>query len=150
LPPPVHIEEVNVDQRSFDLNRVAEAAPGRGDLVFRYTGLSFFAPEKVKFRYKLEGYDTDWVEAGDRRAAYYNNLPPGRYTFRAMAANSDGVWNTTGDSHTIVLAPHFYQTFWFYGVALCALVLAAICAYRLRMGGLRAREQQLGLLIDRR
>jgi hypothetical protein len=64
LAPPVHIEEVNVDQLPFDLNRVAEAAPGRGDLVFRYTGLSFFAPEKVRFRYKLEGYDTDWVEGG--------------------------------------------------------------------------------------
>ena len=101
----------------FGRHERPSAEPGRGDLVFRYTGLSFLAPEKVRFRYKLEGYDRDWVDAGDRRAAYYSNIPPGRYTFRVKAANNEGVWNEAGDSYEIYLAPHFYQTRWFYALS---------------------------------
>ena len=119
LPPPVHIEDVSIDRQIFGPNQVAEAAPGRGELAFHYTALSFVAPERVRFKYKLEGYDRDWVDAGDRRAAYYNNIPPGRYTFRVKAANNEGVWNETGDAYTIQLTPHFYQTIWFYAACFC-------------------------------
>ena len=125
VPPLVHIEEVIVDHRSFDLNQSAAVAPpGRGDLVFHYTGLSFFAAEKVHFKYKLEGYDRDWVDAGNRREAYYSNIPPGKYVFRVMAVNSDGIWNEQGDSFTLDLTPHFYQTYWFLG--LCLVVAALV------------------------
>ena len=120
LAPPVHIEDVTIDRRMFGATEQADAGPGRGDLVFRYTGLSFMAPEKVTFRYKLEGYDRDWIDAENRRAAYYNNIPPGRYTFHVKAANNEGVWNDIGDSYKVYLAPHFYQTTWFYGLSFLA------------------------------
>ena len=152
LPPPVHIEDVTIDQQVFhsQSHDPADAAPGRGDLVFRYAGLSFLAPEKVRFRYKLEGYDLDWVDAGDRRTAYYSNIPPGRYVFRVNAANNDGVWNEAGDSYPIYLTPHFYQTGWFYGFAICGIGLLISGGYRLRVKTLKAREQQLASLVDQR
>ena len=150
LPPPVHIEDVSIDQRRVPVDERAEAPPGRGDLAFRYTGLSFLAPEKVRFRYKLEGYDLDWVDAGDRRAAYYSNIPPGRYTFRVTAANNDGVWNETGDSYAIHLAPHFYQTAWFYVLVPLRAGLVVAGGHRLRVSSLKTREQQLGTLVEQR
>jgi len=150
LTPPVHIEEVCVDQRSFDLNNIAEASPGRGDLVFRYTGLSLLAPEKVRFKYRLEGYDRDWIEAGDRRAAYYSNIPPGSYTFRVIAANNDGMWNEAGATYTIYLAPHFYQTTWFYALCIFAVLLFGRAGYRLRLHQVKARERELTLLVNER
>ncbi len=150
LPPPVHIEDVSIDGKVFRANQRADAEPGRGDLAFRYTGLSFLAPEKVRFRYKLEGYDRDWIDAGDRRAAYYSNIPPGQYTFQVKAANNDGVWNDAGDSCHIYLAPHFYQTQWFYGLLACAMGIVVTGGYRLRVRSLKAREQQLERLVDLR
>ena len=150
LAPPVHIEDVTIDRRLFQTTGEANAGPGRGDLVFRYTGLSFMAPEKVRFRYKLEGYDRDWVDAENRRAAYYNNIPPGRYTFRVKAANNEGVWNETGDSYAIYLAPYFYQTAWFYGLTVFATGLVIIGGYGVRVRTLKAREQQLEHLVDER
>jgi PAS domain S-box-containing protein len=150
VPPPVHIEEVSIDQKVFDLNRGAEAPAGRGDLMLRYTGLSFLAPEKVRFKYKLEGYDRDWVDAGDRREAYYNNIPPGQYTFRVVACNNDGVWNQTGETYTIHLAPHFYQTFWFYALCILALGLVVATVHGIRIRGLKIREHELGSLVDKR
>jgi PAS domain S-box-containing protein len=150
LPPPVHIEEVSIDQQAFDLNERVNAPAGKGDLVFRYTGLSFLAPEKVRFKYKLEGYDRDWIDAGDRRAAYYSNIPPGQYAFRVIACNNDGIWNEKGATVMIYLAPHFYQTDWFYGTCICAAGLLAIGGYRLRIRSLKAREHQLARLVDMR
>ena len=150
LPPPVHIEEVTVDDQTLPLNQLAHAPPGRGDLVFRYTGLSFFASQKVHFKYKLDGYDRAWIDAGNRRAAFYSNIPPGTYTFRVMAANSDGVWNETEASFLVQLAPHFYQTWWFYGGVACALLLLGLGMHRLRVRQLRAREQDLERLVNSR
>ena len=150
LPPPVRIEDATIDGHVFGRGQQAEAQPGRGDLAFRYTGLSFLAPEKVRFRYRLDGYDRDWVDAGDRRAAYYSNIPPGRYTFRVKAANNDGVWNERGDSYPIYLAPGFYQTRWFYALSVLAFGFALSGGYRLRVKTLKAREQQLERLVDER
>jgi signal transduction histidine kinase/CheY-like chemotaxis protein len=150
LPPPVHIEDVSIDQQVFDVTRPAEAPAGRGDLTFRYTALSLVAPEKVRFRYKLEGHDRDWVDAGDRRAAYYNNIPPGAYTFRAIAANNDGVWNQTGAAYRVNLAAHFYQTRWFYILSICASGLTVIGGHRWRVRSLKDREQQLERLVEQR
>jgi signal transduction histidine kinase/ligand-binding sensor domain-containing protein/CheY-like chemotaxis protein len=149
-PPPVHIEDVSIDHHVFDVKQIADAPPGRGDLAFRYTGLSFVAPEKVRFRYKLEGYDLDWVDAGDRRAAYYNRIPPGRYVFRVTAANDNGVWNQTGDLYRVNLAAHFYQMGWFYVLSICAAAFAVTGGHRLRVKSLKAREQQLERLVEQR
>jgi signal transduction histidine kinase/ligand-binding sensor domain-containing protein len=122
--PPVVIEQVIVDKQAFPLGAEIVAPPGRGELEVQYTGLSFVAPESVSFRYHLDGFKQDWVEAGTRRTAFYTNLPPGQYTFRVLARNNDGVWNETGATIRLRLQPHFYQTWWFYGC--CALVVAGL------------------------
>src|SRR5215471_18276835 len=100
LPPPVHIEQITADRKTYD---PASAVNGRlplparvRDLQIDYTALSLVAPEKVLFRYKLEGLDSDWQDAGNRRQAFYTNLPPRNYRFRVMACNNSGVWNEDG------------------------------------------------------
>jgi signal transduction histidine kinase len=118
--------------------------PGRGELEVRYTALSLRAPEKNQFRYQLEGADPDWVEAGSRRVAYYNNLAPGTYTFRVAACNNDGVWNEAGAAVRLVLQPHPWQTWWFRGGCGLALVgaIGGTARYVTRRR-LRPRLQQL-------
>ena len=90
-----------------------EIAPGARRVEFRYTALSFSAPEKVRFRYRLEGLDPDWVEAGDRRVAEYPHLPPGHYRFRVTACNEDGVWSESEAGIALTCLPAFWQTWWF-------------------------------------
>jgi signal transduction histidine kinase len=85
---------------------------GRGDLEFRYTALTFQSPQDTQFKYKLEGVDNDWVDAGTRRVAFYNNVAPGRHRFRVMASNKDGAWNERGAAIIFSLEPHFWQTWW--------------------------------------
>jgi ligand-binding sensor domain-containing protein/signal transduction histidine kinase len=137
-PPPVVIEQVIVDDKPVEMTANTELPAGIYRLEFQYTGLSFIAPEKVRFKYRLEGFDKNWVDAGARREAAYTNIPPGRYTFRVMAANNDGVWNEAGAALSFYLKPRFYQTIWFY---LALLALAAVVAwmiYRRRIGRVRA------------
>ncbi len=150
LAPPVVIEEVLADEQPVSLVRGAGIGPGKGDLEVRYTGLSLVAPEKVNFRYRLEGFDKQWVEAGDRRVAYYTNLPPGSYTFEVTAANNDGVWNQTGARFGFDLRPHFYHSYWFYAACLAALAGVAAGLYRLRLRSLRAQQKQLAFRVEER
>src|SRR5262249_24964033 len=96
LPPPVIIEQVLADGIVVDQTREAKLSPGTEKFEFRFTGLSFIAPEKVRFKYKLDGYDKDWVDGAAGRGASYTHLPGGYYTFRVMACNNDGVWNEAG------------------------------------------------------
>jgi signal transduction histidine kinase/ligand-binding sensor domain-containing protein len=118
IPPPVRIEQVTADRKTYDTARDLRLPPRVRDLRLDFTALSLAAPEKVRFRYKLEGYDNDWQEAGNRRQAFYTNLPPRSYRFRVMAANNSGVWNAQGDVLEFSIAPAYYQTAWFR--ALCA------------------------------
>ncbi len=150
LPPPVHIERVLIDKRPVDLRARAESFPAREDLEIHFTGLSFVEPGDVIFKYRLEGYDKDWVDAGARRVAYYTNIPAGRYRFRVIARNEGGVWNDTGASFNLHLRAKYYETYWFYG--LCALALAAMGfgGYRLRVRRLEAREIDLAAQVARR
>ncbi len=138
-PPPVALEQVRIDDQVVDMAQKIELSPGKTRFEFSYAGLSFIAPEKVNFRYKLEGFDKDWVEGGTRRIAYYTNLPAGDYKFRVMASNNDGIWNQTGASFELYLKPHFYQTYWFY--AACVLVMALLVwqFYRLRVQQVESR-----------
>jgi signal transduction histidine kinase/ligand-binding sensor domain-containing protein len=138
-PPPVVVEEVRVDGELVASGRGAELAPGSSRFDFHYAGLSFVAPEKVRYRYKLEGFDEDWVDGGDRRVAYYTNLGPGEYRFLVSASNNDGVWSQTPASFDFKLRPHFYRTYWFYALAALALALAAWQLYALRVRQMRAR-----------
>ena len=137
LPPPVAIEQALIDKEAVDLRGEVEIKPGRGDLEVHYTGLSFVAPEKVRFRYLLEGYDDGWVDAGTRRVAYYTNISPGRYKFSVSASNDEGVWNEAGATFTFYLRPHFYQTWWFYALAFLSLAGFAVLIYKDRMRKLR-------------
>jgi signal transduction histidine kinase/ligand-binding sensor domain-containing protein len=144
LPPPVTIEQVLIDKKSMSLRQRAEAPPGKGELEIHYTALSFVAPEKTRFKYRLESYDEGWVDADTRRVAYYTNIPPGRYRFRVIASNNDGVWNETGATFEFRLRPHFYQTAWFFALAAFTLLGALVSAYRHRITKLHRRhaEQQ--------
>jgi len=141
--PPVHIERVLADGREVARNASIVVPPGKGELEFDYNAVTFIAPQKVQFRYRLEGYDKDWVDAGNRRMAFYTNLKPGRYTFSVIAANADGVWNETGDAFHIELRPHYYQTGWFR--LLCGgLAFAALMGvYLQRVRRLTLKQQAL-------
>jgi PAS domain S-box-containing protein len=143
MAPPVHIERVLADGREVARNANTAVPPGKGELQFRFNALSFSAPSKVQIRYRLEGYDKDWVDAGDRRLAFYTNLKPAPYTFRVIAANADGVWNETGDALNIELRPHYYQTAWFRllcgGLAFAAL----IGIYLQRVRHMKLKQQSL-------
>ncbi len=137
LPPPVHIEAISVDDKPLPLTPGIAVSPGNHRWEFTYTGLSLLAPRLARFRYRLDGYDQDWIEAGNRRTAYYTGLPPGTYTFRVSASNNDGVWNTAGATLRFTLRPHFYQTAWFALAGAVTLALIGVLSYRRRVSRLR-------------
>ena len=137
LPPPVIIEQIAVDGKPLTLTDGASVAPGAERWEFHYTGLSLRVPQRSLFKYRLDGFDKDWVDAGSRRTAYYTRLPPGSYTFRVIASNDDGVWNDIGARFRFTLKPHFYQTYWFALLCILAMLAVAGACYRWRVGRLR-------------
>jgi len=143
LPPPVWIEEVQVDGRTVPLADGAHVPPGTRRLEVAYTGLSLVAPEKVRFRHRLLGFDSDWVEAGGRRSASYTSLPPGDYVFQVIASNNDGLWNEEGARLSFRVRPFFYQTTWFYLAIALLLAGAAGAVHTVRVRGLRLRNALL-------
>ncbi len=148
IAPTVVIEQVVAGGTRLERSDRLRLPPGTDKLEFGYTALSFRNPQAVRFRYRLEGFERDWVDAGPRRTAYYTNLPPGHYRFQVLAANEDGVWSRTGAASDIVLARHFYETAWFRAAALLGLALAAVFGYRLRVGRLEARERLRTALVE--
>jgi signal transduction histidine kinase/ligand-binding sensor domain-containing protein len=129
MPPPVAIEEVLVDGQVKGLVSAGEThstllkvPPGKHQVEFRYTGLSLAAPDRIQFRYQMEGADADWIQAGTRRFAHYNFLPPGDYRFHVIAGNSDGVWNEAGSVLAVKILPHFYETWWFRLLAVVVIL----------------------------
>ncbi|MGY6630935.1 MAG: two-component regulator propeller domain-containing protein [Wenzhouxiangella sp.] len=150
-PPPVHVEAVRVDGAPLLASPTGYfLQPGSDLLEIDYTALALNAPERVQFRYRLEGYDRDWQEAGQRRTAFYTRLPPGQYTFRVIASNEDGVWNETGASVPLTQVARLDQTLGFrlamglLGMLLAALVLLAVVRH------LRQRERRLEQLVRQR
>src|SRR5581483_1330253 len=150
LPPPVIIEQSLINKSAVSPGPHLRLPPGQGELELHYTALSLLAPEKVSFRYKLEGFDKEWIDAGTRRVAFYTNLPPGEYRFRVTACNNDGVWNETGASFDFYLKPHFHQTWWFYALCASAVALLGVGLYRVRVRQLKAHERELALRVDER
>jgi ligand-binding sensor domain-containing protein/signal transduction histidine kinase len=154
LPPPVFIEEVLADNTIIDrgdpgmsppaAKPALTMAPGRGELEFRFGALSLSAPETDRFKYRLEGVDSDWKDAGTGRVAHYNNLYPGRYKFQVKAANNDGAWNETGAAVTLELLPHFWQTSWF--LVLTSLATVGLIGGAARYLSLRKLRRKLALL----
>src|SRR5262249_4696889 len=155
LPPPVHVEQVIADRKTYEVPSSASGSlslpPLIRDLQIDYTALSLVAPEKVRFRYKLEGWDRDWQDVSNRRQAFYNNLPPRNYRFRVMACNNSGVWNETGAFLDFAVAPAYYQTTWFRLSCLAAFLalLAALYQLRLRQVTQRVRAQMEGRVAER-
>jgi signal transduction histidine kinase len=133
------IEQVRIDDRPVPLDGGIQLPPGTTRLDFSYAALSFVAPDKVRFKYKLEGFDPDWIDGGSRREAFYTNLRPGDYSFRVIASNNDGVWNEQGAAFQFYLRPHFYQTYWFYSLLILGLALLVWQFYRYRVRRMRAQ-----------
>jgi len=147
LRPPVAIERVSINGKSFSPRETAEVAPGAGDLEFEFTALSFVAPQKVRFKYKLDGFDLEWIDAGIARTARYTNIAPGEYRFRVMACNNDGLWNETGASFGFYLRPRFYQMYWFYTSIAASFVLLGLMLHRIRVRTLEHRKTELERLV---
>jgi signal transduction histidine kinase/ligand-binding sensor domain-containing protein len=150
VPPPVHIEKLAADRKEYkgspsgDTPSNPRLPPLVRELEIDYTALSLVAPEKVSFRYKLEGWDQDWQDTGTRRQAFYGNLPPRNYTFRVMACNNSGVWNEAGASLDFSVAPAYYQTWWFRSLCVLAFLGLLVALYRLRLHQL-ARQYNMRL-----
>ena len=163
LPPPVHIEEIEVDGQPVKeaLWRVFGASTngqgvastlkvgaGRHYFEFRFTALSFVAPDKIRFRWRLEGIEQKWVEGLGKRTVNYSFIPPGNYRLQVVACNNDGVWNETGDTFGLVVMPYFWQTLWFQLAAALAVLALLLLGYSVRISRIRAL-QQLRLRIAR-
>jgi signal transduction histidine kinase/ligand-binding sensor domain-containing protein len=147
VPPPVKIENIIGDATPYEIGARLHLPPLVRNLQISYTGLSLTIPEKMRFRHKLEGRDTDWQDAGNRRRAFYTDLPPGTYRFRVIAANNSGVWNERGDSLEFSIEPAWWQTNLFRVACVAALALLIFAAYRGRMARLR---RQLDVSLEAR
>jgi len=156
LPPPVHVEQIIADRKTYWQNWSGDAPsshpklpPLVRDLAIDYTALSLVAPEKVHFRFKLEGQDRDWREVVNERQVQYSNLPPGNYRFRVTASNNSGMWNEEGTSLDFAIAPAYYQTNWFR--ALCGLTFLAMLwtFYQLRVRSIETRHRELELAAEK-
>ncbi len=140
LAPPVHIEQLVADRTAFPVQSGLRLPPLTRDLQIDYTALSMVVPRKVQFRYRLDGHDTEWQQAGTRRQAFYTDLPPGDYRFHVTASNNDGVWNDAGASLAFSVMPMFYQTGWFAALCVVAAVGLLALLYLLRVRQLTLRE----------
>jgi signal transduction histidine kinase/ligand-binding sensor domain-containing protein len=154
LAPPVHIEQIIADGKTHWQNWSGDAASAKPklpplvrDLEIDYTALSLVAPEKVRFRYKLEGLDRDWQDVGNRRQAFYTNLGPRKYRFRVMACNNSGVWNEAGTFLDFSIAPAYYQTRWFQLSCVATFLVLLLMLYRMR---LRQVARQFNMRLEER
>lgn len=150
IPPKVSIEKLVIDGLETSLRNVVTIDPGERNIEFHYTGLNYTASEKIKFKYKLENLDKYWVNAGQRRVAYYNNIPPGFYTFKVKAANDDGIWNEKYASVEIVQETYFYKTTWFYGVVALLVLALGVLGYSLKIRNFRIMNQELSKQVEER
>jgi PAS domain S-box-containing protein len=148
IPPPVQIERITANGEIYDASNGLRLPPRIRDLKIDYTALSFVVPEKVRFRYKLEGQDRNWREVANDREVQYSNLPPGDYVFRVTAANNSGVWNETGAFLDFSIAPAYYQTNWFRVLCVAAFLGMLWAAFRLRVRQLRRQEKKLRDVIE--
>jgi ligand-binding sensor domain-containing protein/signal transduction histidine kinase len=143
VPPGVRIQRAHVNGTAVSAGSAPQVKPGSGELGFEYTAPSFVAPQKVTFRYRLDGYETSWQDAGGRRSAYYTNLKPGKYAFHVQACNADGLWDSAGDALTVEIPPHFYQAAWFRVLAAVFALALFVGAYGWRMHALERRQMEL-------
>ena len=155
LPPPVHIEQVIADGKTYWQSWSGDASssppklpPLVRDLTIDYTALSLVVPEKVHFRFKLEGQDKDWREVVNQRRVEYSNLPPRHYRFRVMASNNSGVWNEQGTALDFTISPAYYQTNWFRALCVAAFLALVWAVYRLRVRQVREQEKKFREAVE--
>ncbi|MEQ1603534.1 MAG: diguanylate cyclase [Pyrinomonadaceae bacterium] len=149
-PPNVVVEDVLSERQSIGFRGGVSIDPGHQDLEIRYTGISTIKPEQIKFQYKMEGHDEDWIDAGTRRVANYSYLPPGNYTFRVRASNSDGVWSTQDAIVKLDLWPFFYQTKAFILLCVLSAAVGLLLIWKISVHQLEARERKLTRLVAER
>lgn len=143
LAPPTAIEGIKADGEPLPLAKNLSLHAGVRRIELQYTALSFLAPERIAFRYKLLGYDKGWIDAGTHREAYYTNLPPGAYSFSVVACSRDGVWNASAPTLRFRVQPFFYQTKAFILLCVLAALGAAFAGNWLVVVQLRARNAVL-------
>lgn len=150
LQPLVAVERVFVDTVDTPREQLQRIGPGIEKLEFHYAAMSYQSPAAVRYRYRLDGFDRAWVDAGARRVAYYTNLRPGRYAFRVIAANNDGVWNESGATLAFSITPHFYETAWFRVLLALIILTTLVLVYRVRVWRVRANERELTRVVAER
>jgi ligand-binding sensor domain-containing protein/signal transduction histidine kinase len=150
VPPPVVIDQFLVEGEQQPSATTIHVPAGRSRFEFHYAGISFQGANDVRYKYQLVGFDEGWIDAGSRREAYYTRLNPGEYTFRVIAANSDGIWNDQGATVSFVLEPHFYQTAWFIALAVLAFLTIGPSFYFYRMRIMKKRKAELEQLVRER
>jgi len=139
-PPTIQIEGAYIDHEEVAMKSPLTMRPSDENLEIEYTAPSFVKPEQVRFRYKLEGLDSNWIDAGSRRTAYYSHIPPGAYKFHVVAGNSIGLWNSEDKTIDVsVLAP-FYKTWWFSAIIMLILLCFVMVARRLRVSQIDAER----------
>lgn len=155
LPPPVHVEQISADGKTYWQSLSGKTSsshptlpPLVRDVTIDYTALSLVAPEKVRFRFKLEGQDKDWREVINERRVEYSNLPPRHYRFRVMACNNSGVWNEAGDTLDFSIAPAYWQTNWFRALSVLAFLVMLWTIYQLRVRALERRHAEIRALNE--
>jgi PAS domain S-box-containing protein len=148
IPPPVHVEDIIADHKNYAPQGNLRLPPLTRDLEIDYTALSFVIPQKVRFRYKLEGRDSAWQDPGTRRQAFYADLRPGNYRFRVIACNNDGVWNDEGATLAFSVAAAWYQNWWFRGASLAVFLALLWALYQRRIQQVKRHEKQLRDVID--
>lgn len=148
LMPPVVIESATVEREKIDIHRGLRVEAGQRNIEIKFTGISLIKSEQIKFKYKLEGHDENWVEAGTQRTAYYSSLPPGNYRFVVKAANSDGIWSAEGAAIDLDLQPFFYQTTAFYLLCVAIGTLFLFLVWQFSVYQLKARERKLAKMVN--
>jgi len=148
LAPPVLIRSVKANGKQTASLTDLTLSPGTTNLQIRYAALSMSQPEKVRFLYRLEGVDKGWQDAGTRREAFYNGLGPGKYHFRVIACNDDGVWNDAGASLSFAIAPTWYQTIWFRGFYVLAVLTLLWAIYRMRVHQLQQQDKKFREAVE--
>ena len=148
--PSIVVEKIVINENDYSKGEKIVVPPGNGNVEINYAGLSFVDPKMVVFKYRLEGFEENWKDAGTRRAAYYTNIPPGNYVFKVIARNNDGFWNNTGSSIGFYLKPDFYQTLWFQIAVVLCVGLLGFGIYLMRVKQLKKNKRELENLVNER
>lgn len=149
-PPKIYFEKVTIDENEADITKPIVVEQGSKRVAFSYLALALLYPNSAQYKYRLTGYDKDWIDAGTSRQAVYTSIPYGRYTFSVMARSSDSQWSIVNQPLSVIVLPHFYQTWWFISLAILALSSGVFAYIRIRTNSIKQRSAYLERLINER